>query len=238
MITIDKKLGIIGGMGSFASSSLYDSIIKKSPAQSDGEHIEIIIHNNPKIPDRTQGILYGGMDAKNEILRSAKMMDELRIDYLLMACVTAHHYHEKVQNEMEFSEVIDIREVIKDYISRHLAGVRTVGLLATTGVVKVGLWTEKLQEIGVEIICLPDDLQEELFMEAVYGEKGLKAGYFMGKPKELLQQACSELTRLGADAILSSCSEMPLILSQKDIEEQFIDVFEIVTDYTLKKFYK
>ncbi len=40
----DKKLGIMGGMGSHASVFLYSSIINKSPATKDNEFIEIIIH--------------------------------------------------------------------------------------------------------------------------------------------------------------------------------------------------
>ena len=233
-----KKLGIIGGMGSFASSSLYHSILSKSPARIDQEHLEILIHNNSRIPDRTQAILYGGEEAVHEIIRSARIMDQLQIDFLLMACVTAHHYYDHVQSALKYSQIIDLRETVKEHILEHNTSIKSVGILGTTAVVKMKLWNSKLQDIGVEVVCLPEDLQENLFMEAVYGPRGLKAGYTSGEPKEKLIRACDVMFDLGADAILSSCSEMPLILKQDDIDGIYIDAFDILTTYTLNQFYQ
>lgn len=237
MQPVNKKLGIIGGMGSFASANLYSQILKKSPAGSDDEHIEIIIHNNSRTPDRTQGILYGGDDPYPEILRSARIMDMLEVNYVLIACVTAHYYCESVQSKLNFSKIFNLLDVVSDHIKSNHPTVRSIGILCTTGVASTKLWDKKLESIGLNVLYLPADLQEELFMDTIYGEDGVKAGGDTYRCREQLLKACEVLTAMGADAILSSCSELPLVLQQKDMNMQLVDAFDILTDYTLKHFY-
>lgn len=237
MRPVHKKLGIIGGMGSFASASLYGQILKKSPALSDDEHIEIIIHNNSRTPDRTRGILYGGADPFPELLRSAQMMDILRVNYVLIACVTAHYYCESVQSQLSFSRIFNLLDVVRDRIREEYKQVSAIGILCTTGVVSTGLWNKKLAEIGVRPVYLPAALQEKLFMDTIYGKGGVKSGGDPGRCREQLLKACNVLQDLGADAILSSCSEIPLVLQQRDVDMLLVDAFDILTDYTLQHFY-
>jgi aspartate racemase len=224
-------------MGSFASANLYDRILRKSPAHSDDEHIEIIIHNNSRTPDRTRGILYGGEDPFPEILRSARMMDLLMVDYVLIACVTAHYYCDSVQEKLRFSRIFNLLDVVKEYISGKLATISSIGILCTTGVMRTGLWDGKLQEIGMKPLYLPDDLQQELFMDTIYGEDGVKSNGSPERCRTRLIQACRVLEGMGAEAILSSCSELPLVLRQQDLDMPLVDAFDILTDYTLEHFY-
>ena len=56
----EKTIGILGGMGPYATVELFSKILKFTPARKDQEHLRIIIDNNPKIPDRTEAILGNG----------------------------------------------------------------------------------------------------------------------------------------------------------------------------------
>ena len=57
-----KTIGIMGGMGPAATADLMMKIIEMTAADSDQEHIPMIIDNNTRIPDRTAAILSGGAD--------------------------------------------------------------------------------------------------------------------------------------------------------------------------------
>ena len=48
----EKIVGIIGGMGPEATVDLMARIIKVTPAVDDGDHIRMIVDNNPKVPSR------------------------------------------------------------------------------------------------------------------------------------------------------------------------------------------
>ncbi len=49
---MQKTIGILGGMGPFATIDLFQKIVQNTPALIDQEHLHIIINNNPKIPPR------------------------------------------------------------------------------------------------------------------------------------------------------------------------------------------
>ena len=52
-----KTIGIMGGMGPLAAVDLFNKIVTNTAADSDQEHIPIIIDSNPQIPDRTAFLL-------------------------------------------------------------------------------------------------------------------------------------------------------------------------------------
>ncbi|MBR2186008.1 MAG: aspartate/glutamate racemase family protein, partial [Lachnospiraceae bacterium] len=50
-------LGVIGGLGPMATAHFMERIISMTDADSDQEHIRMVIYNCPDIPDRTGHIL-------------------------------------------------------------------------------------------------------------------------------------------------------------------------------------
>jgi aspartate racemase len=60
-------------------------------------------------------------------------------------------------------------------------------------------------------------------MEAIYGTHGIKAGNLGDEPQRLLVKAAHLLIDRGAQAIVAGCTEVPLVLSQKDFDIPFID---------------
>ena len=60
-----KILGVIGGLGPMATAFFMQMVIEMTKAQTDQEHIEMLIHSRPQIPDRTNYIL--GLSDKNPI---------------------------------------------------------------------------------------------------------------------------------------------------------------------------
>ena len=50
-------LGVIGGLGPMATARFMEMVIQMTDASCDQEHLEMIIHNCPQIPDRTAYIL-------------------------------------------------------------------------------------------------------------------------------------------------------------------------------------
>lgn len=47
---MNKTIGILGGMGPFATVDLFNKILENTPAEVDQDHLKIMIYNNPKIP--------------------------------------------------------------------------------------------------------------------------------------------------------------------------------------------
>ena len=51
-------------------------------------------------------------------------------------------------------------------------------------------------------------------MRAIYGERGVKAGYVEGKCRDDLMQALAHLAEAGASVVILGCTELPLLLQE------------------------
>ena len=54
--SMEKVIGVLGGMGPEATSVFFQRLVQLTPARRDQEHLKIVVINNPKIPDRTAHI--------------------------------------------------------------------------------------------------------------------------------------------------------------------------------------
>jgi aspartate racemase len=229
-----KKLGMIGGMGSLAAAYTFDRIIKLTPAATDQEHIEIFVHNNNHIPDRTRGILYGGPDPLPELKRSVSLLNSMYVDYIILACMTSHYYIETMQQHSR-AEVINALAETAEYTHRRYPKLRTVGLLATTGSIKLNIFQKEFEKRNIRTVVFDDDEQKTYFMDPVYAPWGIKAGFTSGKPQELMREAAAQLVAKGAEAVVAGCTEVPLVLSQKDMPVPFLDTIDILAEAAIEK---
>lgn len=223
-----KTLGIIGGMGSTAASFFFDNIIKEFPCKDDRDYIEILLHNNSKIPDRTEAIINKKESPLKEILRSANIFDSLKIDYIVMSCVTSHYYADQIQENLKHSRLINILSTTSEYINLNHKEVKKVGILASTGAIETRMWQDELSKYSIDSIILPKKKQEEYIMNTIYGENGLKEGNVGELNKNKIMKAVDILIDQGSQAILAGCSEIPMILSEKSIDIPYFDAFKIL----------
>ena len=86
-----KTIGIIGGMGPLATADLFEKIVGHTKAACDQEHLHVVIDSNTNIPDRTAALLHGGADPLPELTGSARRLEAMGADVLIMPCNTAQN---------------------------------------------------------------------------------------------------------------------------------------------------
>ena len=218
-------LGVIGGMGSHATARFFSKIVELSPATLDQEHIEIHLHNNTKIPDRTAGILKQGPDPLPELLRSVGILDSLGVDYIAIPCMTSHHFIDRLQQNTS-AVILNAIEGICRKIDSDFPEMNNIGVMATLGSINIGLFQNEIKKFGKKPVLLSEKDLNEFVMKAIYMEKGIKAGYANGLPHDLLLKAAQKIVSKGAEAIIMGCTEIPLALKDGDIEVPLIDTIE------------
>jgi aspartate racemase len=223
---MSKKIGILGGLGPEATLDLYKKIISATPAKTDQEHIETIIISNPKIPDRTQAIIYGGECPIPSMVSTAKTLEATGVSTILIPCNTAHYFLNDIQKEINVPITNMIRETVTS-IKEEYPHIKTVGILATTGTIKAKIYQNELEKEGFNVVISEEDVQENFIMEAIYGTRGIKAG-FKKKPRTLLKYAALHLAGKGADIIIKGCTEIAIVLNKKNCEQILIDPAGIV----------
>src|SRR5207253_11171807 len=87
--------------------------------------------------------------------------------------------------------------------------------LPISGTIKSLVYHEAARRAGLQIIAPGVDYQA-LVMDAIYGERGIKAGFTEGICKDQLLTAAEHLCELGADVLILGCTELPLVLEHSD----------------------
>ncbi len=218
------KIGLIGGLGPAATVDLYDKIVKATPAKTDQEHIKLVVEQNPQIPDRTAALLSGGVDPTLALYNCAKRLEEDGCDAIIIPCNTAHAFIEPMKRHLTIP-FINMQQTALEEIQAKFGDKARVGLMATTGTVQTGIYSKKAESMGVPLF-VPDEENQKFVMSAIYGEKGVKAGFTDGICREeLLKAAAYLVSEKDCNVLILGCTELPLILTEGPLTVAGKEVF-------------
>jgi aspartate racemase len=221
-----KTIGILGGMGPEATEYMYGLIIRNTHVEIDQNHIPLVIYSNPKVPPRTDAILGTGPSPTSYLVEGLKVLKQAGADFIIMPCVTAHFFISEALREVPMPFISLLDESLK-WAQEHIPALKKVGLVASTGTLISGLFHDTYKKAGIEVIG-PAEEEQEKVMDAIFGEKGIKAGFTSGSPKETIVNIARILAGRGAEAIIAGCTEVPLVLKEEDISVPFIEPMKIV----------
>jgi len=224
-------IGILGGMGPEATADLFHKIIKNTEATRDQDHLRVLIDSNPKIPDRTPAMLGTGESPLPMMIETAKNLEGAGAGFIVIPCVSAHYFIEELRKGTAIPVISIIDEVARE-ITRSHPGMGRVGLLATTGTIKVRLFQDRLHEVGIEVSVPSSQNQEKLVMSAIYG---VKAGSISPENREKILKASKELIEKGAQGIIGGCTEIPLVVQGGDMGVPFFDCLDILARVAIRR---
>lgn len=216
-----KKLGVIGGLGPMATVYFMQLLTEMMDAKTDQEHMEILLHSKPEIPDRTEFIL--GNSEKNPVPQLIEIGNELKksgAEVLAVPCITAHCFHRMLENSVGMPVINAIEET-----SLHLKenGIQKVGIMATDGTIKCKLLQSSLEDYGMQVF-LPKEAEQKQVMHLIY--KDVKAGQQV--EIERFKQVAEHLFSEEAQVILLGCTELSLIKRDFSIGAGFLDIMEVL----------
>jgi aspartate racemase len=217
-----RTVGIIGGMGPQATIDLYQKIVQATPAESDQDHLHVIIDSFPQIPDRTKALLYDGEDPSPYLIASAKRLINAGAECIVIPCNTCHAFLPYIEDKIDVP-ILNMIKATSNFISTEYSEVCKIGLLATSGTIRTGLYQNIFKENNQQILTPNARTQEKLVMNAIYGKDGIKAGNLSEEPRKLLVSAAEELILKGAQVIVGGCTEIPLVLFSNHLTIPFVD---------------
>jgi aspartate racemase len=201
-------------VGPAATVDFLDKIVRNTPASRDQDHLKVIVEQNPQIPDRTAHLLGGGADPTIALYAACKRLEAAGADLVAIPCNTAHAFVARIQPFLPVPIVNMLRETV-EHIRRNHGGCAKVGLLATSGTIACHVYHDAIAPAGYEVLA-PDAENQQRVMNAIYGPRGVKAGFTEGECAEDLLRALTSLARRGAEVIVLGCTELPLILAQNE----------------------
>ncbi len=163
------------------------------------------------IPDRTQALSASGeqRNAPLEAMAGAlARLESVGVRAVAMACNTAHAWHAALQARFPRTELLHAPREVAAWLQAR--GMREVGLLATQGTYRSGLYEPALAQAG--ITChLPREDERETLMRGIY--EGVKTGD-VACAQTCFVEVCERLMRRHGDiALIMGCTEIPLGLA-------------------------
>jgi aspartate racemase len=213
-----KIVGILGGMGPAAGADFArlfvracaDHMRASGQVVSDQGFPEHWLAQVP-VPDRSAALDspgYGAHQPLEPMLQALSKLAALGATTVAVACNTAHAWHGALQERFPQLELLHVaREVAISLASRD---VREVGLLATEGTYRAGLYDQALREAGVQ--ChIPQPEERAALMQGIY--QGVKVGNLTLAHASFTQVAEALARRHGLSTLVLGCTEIPLALT-------------------------
>ncbi len=216
-----KRLGIIGGLGPLATAYYYELITKMTQVSKDQDHIEIFIHSVPQIPDRTGFIL--GESKENPLpmlLKTGHGLVKQGAECIAIPCITAHYFHQELVREIPVP-IIHLVEETAEYLK--CSKKKRVGIMATDGTVRSGLFQKALENRGIEVL-VPEPSYQKDVMYLIY--ENIKIG--LPPEMERFFQVASHLQKQGAEVIVLGCTELSLIKRDQAVGAGFLDALDVL----------
>lgn len=232
---MNKKniIGVIGGMGPYASAYFYKLLIKKSTeeygAKNNDDYPEIVIDSIP-VPDFISDTK--NLDvAKKTLISRVKALNNFGCNILAMACNTGHLlYPDLVKNSR--APFISLVELV--CLEAKKRGMKRVGLMATETTIKTQLYHKILKQEGIGVINPNKDFlkkQEDIIRFVIAN----------GETKDFEDVLSNMTTKFikdnHLDGVILGCTELPLVFPNNKFKNA-IDSLDILANNLLKNFYK
>ncbi len=221
-------LGVLGGMGPQATNTFYQRIIDRTQAETDQEHLRVLIWSDAKIPDRTAGIL-GTPDQAEAVyaalLAGAKLLEGAGCTVLAIPCNTSHYFADRLQAQLRIPIIHMIRETVA---AIQAMGKKTVGILATDGTVQTGIYQKELTAAGLTPVTLPERLQKTV-MSIIYDE--IKKGETGSREK--FGEVDAWLRQAGCDCAILGCTELSVYRALHSLPPYYMDAMEVLAEQAI-----
>ena len=219
-------LGVLGGMGPQATNTFYQRIIDRTQAETDQEHLRVLIWSDAKIPDRTAAILGGDVEGcYRRLLDGARLLERGGCTALAIPCNTSHYFADRLQAQLCIPIIHMIRETVA---AIQAMGKKTVGILATDGTVQTGIYQKELTAAGLTPVTLPERLQKTV-MSIIYDE--IKKGETGSREK--FGEVDAWLRQAGCDCAILGCTELSVCRALHSLPPYYMDAMEVLAEQAI-----
>jgi len=224
---IRARIGIIGGMGPAAGWDLAAKITQETPARCDQDHLDVVVVSLPSlISDRTEFIkVRTQVNPAIGIIKAVDLLLLCGVNLIGIPCNTSHST--EIFNPVSTwigethpdVELVNMIEEVAKYIKIKIPGVTVAGVLATSGTLMSNVYTNILNKYDIKTIYPNPSDQELLVHSAIYDPfYGIKAvNKISDRSRTDVRNAAKLLIGNGAECIVLGCTELPLALSDYEM---------------------
>ena len=221
---IPGVVGVLGGMGPMATVDFMRKVMASTPAESDQDHVPMVVSSIPQVPDRTSAFRGDGVSPLPAMIASGRRLVDAGAGMVVIACNTAHLWFAEIHAALGLPMLHLVDAALEDAAAVAGPGA-TIGLLCTDATLASGLYLNRppaaqpSEGPGMRWALPTAGEMMELVMPGI---AAVKSGR-LDQGEQLLQAAGRALARRGAQALVLGCTEVPVVLSRLNSPLPVID---------------
>ena len=247
-------IGILGGMGTQAGLDFCNKLAVLYRGKVDQDYPLFILYNKSNVPGRPESIGIYTKKLTNKIkskknkekyqsvlkslIKGCQVLKKSNCKFIVIPCNTAHYWYDDLKKKVSLP-IINMPKEVFDYTKNKCKTNSKIGLLATEGTIKTGIYN-KFFDKKFNIISPNSSIQNNSVNKAIRLVK-------MGKVKEanvIIKSAINHLNKKKCKKIILGCTELPIAIfafkSIKTIKSSkiFLDPNLILANAAMRRYHK
>jgi aspartate racemase len=229
-----KKIGLIGGM-TWESTLEYYRIINESVKEKLGglHSADCILCSFDFANIEKLQIKRKWRELTNLMIDAAQTLEKTGAEFVVICANTMHKTADEIQDNIRIP-ILHITDVTAEEIIRK--GLKKVGLLGTIFTMEEDFYKRRLKDKYDIDTIIPSKDEREIINDIIYKE--LSHGITKQSSKENYIEIINNLLFRKAEGIILGCTEIPLLIKQKDVNSPVFDTTMIhakaAVEYAIK----
>ncbi|MFO7980456.1 MAG: aspartate/glutamate racemase family protein [Candidatus Aminicenantes bacterium] len=214
-----KTIGLIGGMSWESSLEYYRILNRLVKEKLGGFHSAKCVMYSVDFEEIEKLQHKGKWDELTDLMiDAAQRVEKAGADCVVICTNTMHKMAPEVQTNINIP-LLHIADVTAEEIKNR--GQKMVGLLGTKFTMEQDFYKGRLiEEHGIHVV-IPDEEQRKVIHHILYDE--LVQGEISETSKNKFKEIIASLQSRGAEGIILGCTEIPLLVKQKDYDIPLYD---------------
>jgi len=225
-----KTIGLLGGMSWESTNEYYRIMNETIRIELGGLHsMKCIIYSVDFA--EIEALQHSGdwMKAGQILTDAAQGLQLVGADMLLICTNSMHFLYQEIQSQLNIP-VIHIADSTAEMMLGK--GIHRVGLLGTRFTMQGDFYRGRLEsKYGLEVL-VPDESQQNELHRIIYQE--LCLGTILDQSRILVQKMIDDLKHKSAQGIILGCTEIGLLIKQKDSALPVFDTTQIHAKHAVR----
>lgn len=218
-----KTIGLIGGMSWESSKVYYEYTNQMVNEYLGGSHSAKSIMTTVDFAEIEKWSFEGNWNKIGDMMANhAVKLEKAGADMIVLCTNTIHLVSDRITNSVAIP-FFHIAEATGEAIQAK--GLKKVGLLGTRFTMEKDFYTKILEETYSLEVIIPSSEDRQAIHDIIYKE--LVKGIFTEDSKFEFLRIIKELEKQGIEGVIAGCTEIPLLISQKDISIPLFDTTRI-----------
>ncbi len=218
-----KTIGLIGGMSWESSKLYYEFLNTRAKEVLGGSHSAKCIMVSVDFAQIERLTFKGDWESIGELMKqAAQQLERAGADIILLCTNTIHLVSQYISENVDIP-FLHIATTAGESIKK--LGLKKVALLGTKFTMEKDFYTKTLMnDFGLEIM-IPNTNDRQIVHDIIYNE--LVKGQFTNISKQEIIEIIKELQNQGAEGVILGCTELPILISESDMDIPIFDTGKI-----------